>query len=48
MEGRTELSHMDRRKSIREKLLRELSAPGLPQVLFPASLFPPLAVPVEC
>lgn len=48
MEGRTELSHMDRRKSIREKLLRELSAPGLSQVLSPASLFPPLAVSVEC
>lgn len=37
-----ELSHMDRRKSIREEMLRELSAPGVPQAPSPPSLLPPL------
>lgn len=45
--GGEKLGHMDRRKSIREEMFRQLSAPGVPQALSPPSLPSPLAVPAE-
>lgn len=48
MEGRIELSHMDRRGSIREETLREHLAAALPQALSPPFLFSTPGLACSC